>query len=259
MATMKERSSSESPRIPDRVQSERAEPERLQKALARAGLGSRRACEKLVAEGRVTVNGLRASLGDRVDALTDQVEVDGVRVPIAPDLRYYAFNKPPGVVTTLRDPQGRPTITAFVPSGPRVFPVGRLDRDSEGLLLLTNDGELANRLTHPRYGVEKEYLAEVAGTPSDRALARLVRGVELEDGVARAISARRVGGASGRAAIRVVMGEGRKREVRRMLAAVGLPVQRLVRLRIGHLRLGRLRPGEVRPLEPNEIRLLLSP
>jgi 23S rRNA pseudouridine2605 synthase len=256
MAAMEERSPSSG--VPDRTAIERAEPERLQKALARAGLGSRRSCEQLVAEGRVTVNGRVASLGDRVDALTDRVEVDGVRVPVAPDLRYYVLNKPPGVVTTLRDPQGRRTITEFIPSGPRVFPVGRLDRDSEGLLLLTNDGELANRLTHPRYGVEKEYLAEVEGTPSDRALARLVRGVELEDGVARAISARRVGGARGRGAIRVVMGEGRKREVRRMLAAVGLPVQRLVRLRMGPLRLGHLRPGQIRPLEPDEIRKLLS-
>jgi 23S rRNA pseudouridine2605 synthase len=255
---MEERSPKASPNDPQRIQSHRPEPERLQKALARAGLGSRRACEQLVAEGRVTVNGRVASLGDRIDALADRVEVDGVRVPVAPELRYFAFNKPPGVVTTLRDPQGRRTIMEFVPSGPRVFPVGRLDRESEGLLLLTNDGELANRLTHPRYGVEKEYLAEVDGTPSDRALRRLVRGVELEDGVARAISARRVGGASGRAAIRVVMGEGRKREVRRMLAAVGLPVRRLVRLRIGPLRLGRLRPGEVRPLEADEIRRLLS-
>ena len=212
----------------------------------------------MVIEGRVTVNGEVAEPGARVDPLTDRVEVDGVRVPLAPDLRYYVLNKPPGVVTTLRDPQGRRTIMEFVPAGPRVFPVGRLDRDSEGLLLLTNDGELANRLTHPRYGVEKEYLAEVEGSPTDRVLARLVRGVELDDGPARAVSARQVGASRGRAALRIVMAEGRKREVRRMLATVGLPVRRLVRLRMGSLRLGSLRPGEVRALEPDELRSLLA-
>jgi 23S rRNA pseudouridine2605 synthase len=234
------------------------EGERLQKALARAGLGSRRACERMVIEGRVTVNGKVAEPGARVDPASDRVEVDGVRVPLAPELRYYVLNKPPGVVTTLRDPQGRRTIAEFIPAGPRVFPVGRLDRDSEGLLLLTNDGELANRLTHPRYGVEKEYLAEVEGAPSERALARLVKGVELDDGPARAVSARQVGATRGRGAVRVVMAEGRKREVRRMLAAVGLPVRRLVRVRMGPLRLGSLRPGEVRVLAPEEIRSLLA-
>lgn len=212
----------------------------------------------MVIEGRVTVNGEVAEPGARVDPLTDRVEVDGVRVPLAPDLRYYVLNKPPGVVTTLRDPQGRRTIMEFVPAGPRVFPVGRLDRDSEGLLLLTNDGELANRLTHPRYGVEKEYLAEVEGSPTDRVLARLLRGVELDDGPARAVSVRQVGASRGRAALRIVMAEGRKREVRRMLATVGLPVRRLVRLRMGSLRLGSLRPGEVRALEPDELRSLLA-
>lgn len=213
----------------------------------------------MVIEGRVTVNGEVAEPGARVDPLTDRVEVDGVRVPLAPELRYYVLNKPRGVVTTLRDPQGRRTIMEFVPAGPRVFPVGRLDRDSEGLLLLTNDGELANRLTHPRFGVEKEYLADVEGSPTDRVLARLVRGVELDDGPARAVSARQVGASRGRAALRIVMTEGRKREVRRMLAAVGLPVRRLVRLRMGSLRLGSLHPGEVRALEPDEIRSLLAP
>jgi 23S rRNA pseudouridine2605 synthase len=140
-----------------------------------------------------------------------------------------------------------------------VFPVGRLDRETEGLLLLTNDGELANRVMHPRYGVEREYLAEVEGSPSQRAVSRLVRGVELEDGPARARRARLVGGSGGRAAVRLVVTEGRKREVRRMLAAVGLPVVRLVRTRVGPIRLGRLRPGEVRPLEPAEVHELMRP
>lgn len=234
----------------------KAEPERLQKALARAGVGSRRASEDLIREGRVRVNGQVASLGQRVDPGSDRVEVDGTRVPLDPGLRYFALNKPRGVVTTARDPQRRPDVSRFFPPGPRVFPVGRLDRDTEGLLLLTNDGELAHRLMHPRYGVEREYLAEVGGVPGRRALARLERGVELEDGPARARSARGVAGAGDRSAVRIVMAEGRKREVRRMLAAVGLPVRRLVRMRVGPVRLGRLPPGAVRELEPTEVRAL---
>ena len=233
------------------------ERERLQKVLARAGLGSRRACEDLIREGRVTVNGRVAVLGERVDPRADRVEVDGARVPLNPELRYLALNKPRGVVTTASDPQGRPDVSRYYPEGVRVFPVGRLDRDSEGLLLLTNDGELANRLLHPRYGVEREYLAEVEGRPTPGALARLTRGVQLEDGPARAASARQVGGSGGRGAVRIVMTEGRKREVRRMLDVVGLPVRRLVRVRVGPIQLGRLPPGEVRELDPAEVRELL--
>lgn len=238
------------------IREARIPAERVQKVLARAGLGSRRACEDLIRAGRVTVNGTAATLGDRVDPRTDVVEVDGGRVPLDPELRYYALHKPAGVVTTAHDPHGRPDVSAYYPKGPRVFPVGRLDQETEGLLLLTNDGELANRLTHPRYGVEKEYLAEVEGTPGDRAVAALVRGVELEDGIARAVSARRVAGAGSRGAVRVIMTEGRKREVRRMLSAVGLPVRRLVRTRVGPIRLGRLPPGTVRELDPSEVAAL---
>jgi 23S rRNA pseudouridine2605 synthase len=233
-----------------------SEPERVQKALARAGLGSRRTCEDLVRQGRVRIDGRTAELGDRVDAARDRVEVDGVRVPLDPELRYYALNKPRGVVTTARDPHRRPDIRSFLPSGERVFPVGRLDRDTEGILLLTNDGELANRLMHPRYGVEKEYLAEVDGQLGERVLARLVRGVRLDDGVARARSARTVAASGGRIAVRIVMTEGRKREVRRMFAALDLSVRRLVRIRVGPVRLDRLGPGEVRELEPDEVRRL---
>jgi len=231
--------------------------ERLQRALARAGFGSRRSCEQLIVDGRVTIDGWTAALGDKVDAELMSVRVDGVEVNLDPNVRYLALHKPPGVVTTMRDPQGRPDIRRYVPAeGPRVFPVGRLDRDSEGLLLLTNDGELANRVMHPRHGVEKEYLAEVGGTPTARQLARLKRGVELGDGTARALSVRSVAGARGRSAVRLVLAEGRKREVRRMLDAVGLPVTRLVRLRLGPIRLGRLRAGEVRELDPAEVRAL---
>ena len=230
--------------------------ERLQKALARAGFGSRRACEDLIRASRVKVNGRVATLGDRVDPARDLVEVDGSRVNLDPGVRFYALNKPRGVVTSVRDPQGRPDLRPLIPPGPRVFPVGRLDRDSEGLLLLTNDGELANRLLHPRYGVEKEYLAEVEGEPGEADVRALLRGVELDDGPARATEARVVGRRRGRAALRIVMREGRKREVRRMLDALGFPVVRLVRLRVGEVRLGRLRPGEVRELSAHEVRAL---
>jgi 23S rRNA pseudouridine2605 synthase len=232
-------------------------PERLQRALARAGFGSRRACEELIARGRVEVDGRVATLGDRVDPASQRVRVDGVEVNLDPRVRYYALHKPRGVVTTMRDPQGRPDINAFLPEDAvGVVPVGRLDRDSEGLLLLMNDGELANRLTHPSFGVEKEYLAEVAASPRPAQLARLREGVVLDDGRARAVAASLVGRHAGRSAIRVVMTEGRKREVRRMLQAAGLPVTRLVRVRIGPVRLGNLEPGRVRPLSTAEVRAL---
>jgi pseudouridine synthase len=227
--------------------------ERLQRLLARAGYGSRRAAEQLIVEERVTVDGRVAVLGDRAEPGEHEVRVDGVAVNLDPNVRYYALHKPAGVVTTMRDPQGRTDIRAYLPEGPRVFPVGRLDRDSEGLLLLTNDGELANELMHPRYGVEKEYLAEVEGSPTARHVSRLKRGVRLEDGHARAAEARLAARAGDRGAIRVVMTEGRKREVRRLLAAVGLPVIRLVRVRIGPVRLGRLPPGAFRELTPQEV------
>jgi 23S rRNA pseudouridine2605 synthase len=228
--------------------------ERLQRLLARAGYGSRRSCEELIVQGRVTLNGSVATLGDRADPLEDEIRVDGLEVNLDPNVKYYAFHKPAGVVTTMRDPQGRQDISAFVPEeGPRIFPVGRLDRDTEGLLLLMNDGDLANALTHPRFGVEKEYLAEVEGVPTPKHLGRLRRGVELEDGHARAKSARVAGRSGDRGAVRLVMTEGRKREVRRLLAAVGLPVTRLVRVRVGAVRLGGLPPGEHRELTHDEV------
>jgi 23S rRNA pseudouridine2605 synthase len=230
--------------------------ERVQRALARAGFGSRRACEELIEAGRVVVNGRVTVLGDRVDPERDEVRVDGRRIAVDPGLRHLALHKPRGVTATMRDPHAERDLRRFLPKGPRVFAVGRLDRDTEGLLLLTNDGDLANRLAHPRFGVEKEYLAEVDGTPSSRQLTRLRRGVPLEDGVARAVEARAAGRAGGRGAVRLVLAEGRKREVRRMLEAVGLPVRRLVRTRVGPVRLGGLRPGELRELTPQEVRAL---
>jgi pseudouridine synthase len=230
--------------------------ERLQRSLARAGLGSRRACEELIVAGRVEVNGRRATLGDRVDPSRDEVRVDGAKVNVDPALRTFALHKPRGVTTTLRDAHAERDLTSLLPRDVRVFPVGRLDRDTEGLLLLTNDGELAHRLTHPRYGIQKEYLAEVDRPASNRQLACLRRGVELEDGIARAVEARSAGGAGGRGGVRLVMVEGRKREVRRMLDAVGLQLRRLVRVRVGPIRLGRLRAGELRELESDDERAL---
>jgi 23S rRNA pseudouridine2605 synthase len=228
-------------------------PERIQRILARVGFGSRRGVEDLIRQGRVTVNGREAILGDRADAAKDRVAVDGVPVPAHPELRFYALNKPEGVTTTLRDPHADRSLAPYLPKGPRVFPVGRLDRDSEGLLLLTNDGDLAYRVQHPRYGVEKEYLVEVEGTLSRRAAGALSAGVPLDDGLARAKRVGAIHRAGGRSSVRLVMAEGRKRIVRRMMDALGFPVKRLVRTRIGPVRLGDLHPGRVRPLLPDEV------
>ncbi|MGH9114572.1 MAG: pseudouridine synthase [Acidimicrobiales bacterium] len=226
--------------------------ERLQKVLAQAGLGSRRACEELIAAGRVLVNDEPARLGRRVDPATDRVSVDGVPVGVHPDLVYYLLNKPAGVVSASSDPQGRRVVTDLVPSRPLVHPVGRLDADSEGLLLLTNDGDLTFRLTHPSFGVDKEYLVDVAGAPSAAALRRLREGVDLDDG---RTSPARVS-AVGKTGIRITVHEGRNRQVRRMCEAVGHPVRRLVRIRIGPLRAGGLAPGKWRELTRSEVRSL---
>jgi 23S rRNA pseudouridine2605 synthase len=228
------------------------EGERLQKVLARVGLGSRRTCEDLIAEERVRVNGEIAELGRRVDPEVDLVEVDGAPIGIRPGLVHYLLNKPAGVITTASDPQGRPTVLELVPAEPRVFPVGRLDLDTEGLLLLTNDGELANRIAHPSHGVEKEYLAQVEGTPSRGALRTLRQGVDLDDGPTAPAEVALVDGGL----VRLVIHEGRNRQVRRMLEAVGHPVTRLIRTRIGPLADRRLAPGAWRPLEPKELRAL---
>ena len=232
--------------------------ERAQKVLARAGFGSRRACEELIADGRVTIDGEVALLGDRVDPEVQQVAVDGVPVPTRPGLVYYLLNKPTGVVTTASDPQGRPTVVQLVPDTPRVFPVGRLDVDSEGLLLLTNDGDLTQLLTHPRYGVEKTYLAEVEGVPTPASLRRLREGVELDDGLTAPARAHVVQARGSTSAVEVVIHEGRNRQVRRMCDAIGHPVLRLVRTRIGSLRDPDLGPGQWRPLGQAEVRGLYT-
>jgi 23S rRNA pseudouridine2605 synthase len=223
--------------------------ERLQKVLAVHGWGSRRACEDLIAAGRVVVNGEVAVLGRRIDVEHDVVEVDGVPLGVRPDLVYYLLNKPVGVITTASDTHGRRTVVDLVPAEPRVFPVGRLDADTEGLLLLTNDGALANRIAHPRHGVDKEYLAEVEGEVSAKALRRLRDGVELDDGVTAPARASVL--SSG--LLRIVIHEGRNRQVRRMCEAVGHPVTRLVRIRIGPLRDPDLAPGAWRELSTTEV------
>jgi 23S rRNA pseudouridine2605 synthase len=228
--------------------------DRLQKVLAQRGLGSRRHCEELIADGRVSVNGEVAILGRRVDVLVDLIEVDGTPLAVRPGLVYYLFNKPRGVVTTLADPQRRQIVTDFVPTEPRVFPVGRLDADTEGLLLLTNDGDLAHRLTHPSYGVEKEYLAEVAGRPSAAAVRQLREGVELEDGMTAPAKV----ALSPPNLLRITIHEGRNRQVRRMCEAIGHPVRRLVRVRIGSITDRRLKPGTWRALTLTEVRALES-
>lgn len=234
--------------------------ERLHKFLAQAGIASRRAAEQLITSGRVSVNGETVTrLGVQVDPERDRVEVDGVLVQPSGQKLYLVLNKPAGVVTTTRDPWGRPTVMDLVPKVGRLYPVGRLDAETEGLLLLTNDGELANRVMHPRYGCDKEYRALVRGVPSEEALEELRSGVQLDDGVARAVRvevAERAPG--GRQWLRLTLREGRKREVRRMLAAVGLPVEYLQRVRIGPLKLGELPVGKARPLSRSEVAALYA-
>jgi 23S rRNA pseudouridine2605 synthase len=220
--------------------------------LSRAGLGSRRVSDDLIADGRVTVDGELAVLGQRVDPATAHIAVDGVAVPTAPDLVHYLLNKPAGVVTTASDPEGRTTVVSLVPESPRVFSVGRLDYETEGLLIMTNDGDLAQLLSHPSHGVAKEYLAEVEGTPSPGALRRLREGVEL-DGV---LTAPATVGVVGPGVLRIVIHEGRNRQVRRMCEIVGHPVRRLVRTRIGPLADRSLAPGHWRDLSLAEVRSL---
>ena len=228
---------------------------RLQKVLAAAGLGSRRACERLIADGRVTVDGtVVREQGLRIDPSVAVVLVDGDRVNVRADLVYLALNKPRGVLSAMSDARGRPTVGDYVAERPeRLFHVGRLDGDSEGLLLLTNDGELAHRLTHPSYSVPKTYLAEVSG-PVPRDFGRRLRsGVDLDDGPVAVDGFRVVDAAAGRALVELILHEGRKHVVRRLLAATGHPVSRLVRTAVGPVRLGHLRPGTVRRLSNQEV------
>ncbi|UGQ10259.1 rRNA pseudouridine synthase [Yinghuangia sp. ASG 101] len=242
----------------ERSAREAQEGVRLQKVLAQAGIGSRRACEELIDLGRVEVDGrVVREQGLRVDPAKVEIKVDGLRIPTSSGEVYIALNKPSGVVSTMHDPDGRPTLAEYVTDHEqRLFHVGRLDTETEGLILLTNHGELSNRLTHPRYEVRKTYLAQIQG-PIPRDLGkRLKAGVELDDGLARADSFRIIDQLGKTYMVEVVLHEGRKHIVRRMLAELGFPVERLVRTKFGPIQLGDQRPGRTRRLSNEEIGLL---
>lgn len=228
--------------------------DRVQKILARAGFGSRRACETLITAGRVKVNGEIIHLGDKADASIDTITLDGQNLPKAPKLVYLALHKPRFVLSDVGSEDKRPNVRDLVPSDPPLFPVGRLDLESEGLMLMTNDGDLANRLTHPRYGHEKEYRVLVAARPDDEQINTWRRGVVLEDGYKTAPAKVEIDSSLGKGAwIRVIMHEGRKRQIREIGSRIGLPVVRIVRVRIGTLRLGTLKVREWRPLTEKEV------
>jgi len=228
--------------------------ERIQKILARAGLGSRRSCEELIAAGRVTVNGQPVKLGDKADPEKDRIQIDGKQISAPESFVYIALNKPRGVLSTVTAPDPRSTVVDFIPLNMRVYPVGRLDVDSEGLVLLTNDGELANRLTHPRYGHEKEYRVLVARHPDQEQLEAWRRGVVLEGGERTLPAQVRVESLFGKGAwLRVILREGRKRQIREMGECTGLPVVRIIRIRISSLQLGGLKPGQWRNLTSQEV------
>lgn len=241
----------------------RAEGVRLQKVLAQAGVGSRRHAEAMIDQGRVEVNGKTVKVqGLRVDPNVDIIRVDGARINVNEDLEYFAFNKPRGVHTTMHDEMDRTSVGSYLSertaSGQRLFHVGRLDADTEGLLLLTNDGELANRLTHPSYEVPKTYLATVLGEADKALVASLKEGIELDDGTAKVDYAQIVDVHNGQSLVRVELHEGRKHIVRRLLKAAGYPVQRLVRTKIHTVQLGELKPGRMRALNSAELASLFK-
>jgi len=231
--------------------------ERLQKILARAGLASRREAERWIAEGRVTVNGTVVSkLGSQADPATDSIKVDGKRIKPAAAPLYYAFHKPPGIITTLNDPEHRPDLTPYLArlgERRRLFPVGRLDYNTTGLLLLTNDGDFALRLAHPRFGVKKLYQAKLSACPTPEDFARLRNGIRLEDGMSAPARARVIEKLKKNAWVEIEVHEGRKREVRRMFEALGFFVEKLVRIKVGSVALGALPLGELRPLSRMEV------
>jgi 23S rRNA pseudouridine2605 synthase len=230
---------------------------RLQKVLAAAGLGSRRGCEQLIAAGRVEVNGRVATLGARVDPALDIVRLDGSQVPTAAGLVYFAVHKPRGMLSTMSDERGRSSLAEMVEDlTVTVHHVGRLDADSEGLMILTNDGPLSHRLTHPSFGVAKVYVAEVEGVVPRAVTRSLTEGVELDDGPVRADAVKLVDATKERSVLEVTIHEGRNHVVRRMFDTVGFPVTRLARVAVGPIRLGDLKPGRRRHLQPGEVQAL---
>lgn len=232
--------------------------ERLQKLISRAGLASRRAAEDMIRAGRVTVGGIRAEIGQKADPSADHIEVDGIPLPVDPNLAYWLVNKPLGVVSTAADPEGRRIVTDLVPPEPRVYPVGRLDINSEGLIILTNDGEFTNFVTHPRNGIVKTYAVLVEGIVNDRNLNRLTDGIELDDGPAQAIGARVIDRRRDETLLEIALGEGRNREVRRMCLALGYEVKHLFRTSIGPISDTSLRSGQHRPLTLDEVRQMYA-
>ena len=241
--------------------SQRSGGARLQKVLAQAGVASRRHAEIMIDQGRVEVNGtIVTQQGMRVDPAVDIIRVDGTRINVNEDLEYFAFNKPRGVQSTMKDEMDRTSVGSYVAertaSGQRLFHVGRLDADTEGLLLLTNDGELANRLMHPRYGVTKTYLATVLGEAKPGLVKQLKKGIELDDGPASAGYVQIVDVHNGQSIIRLEIHEGRKHLVRRLLKAAGYPVQRLVRTKVHTVQLGDMKPGSMRALNNAELQSL---
>lgn len=232
--------------------------ERLQKVIARAGIASRRSAERLITDGRVTVNGVPAHLGQKVDPATDEVAVDGEKLAVPPVLTYYLVNKPPSVVSTAADTHGRRTVVELVPESPRVVPVGRLDADTTGLMVLTNDGELTLRLTHPRYQVAKRYRVTVVGRVTSSDCDLLTTGIELDDGPAHAHDAKVIGTTDDTTIVALVLTEGRNREVRRMMDAIGHPVLNLHRTSIGPLHDPALAVGEWRHLTDAEVSALYA-
>lgn len=232
--------------------------ERLQKILSRAGFGSRRACEVLISVGRVKINGQVATIGSKADPATDTILVDGQKIPVQPSSVYIALHKPAGVLSDVETHgDARKNVRDLVSVPGHLFSVGRLDYESEGLILLTNDGELANRLTHPRYGHEKEYRVQVAVRPDEGQLEAWRHGVVLEDGYKTAPAQVWLDKTAGKGAwLKVILREGRKRQIREMGTLTGMPVFRIVRVRIGSLQLGSLKPGEWRNLTNEEVRLL---
>lgn len=236
------------------------EPQRLQKWLAHCGYGSRRVCEQLIQQGRVQINGAIATLGAKVDPQRDTITVDGKRVQPPQELVYLMLHKPRGYVTTRKDPHAPRTVMELLKDAPpNLFPIGRLDADSEGLLLFTNDGEFANRLMHPRYKLPKTYRVWVRGKPSERALKQLREGVPLDDGTTAPAQVKLIRTENGQSLLEIVLYEGRKRQIRRMCEVVGHPVQRLKRIAIGDLRLPRDLPsGKWRLLTPAEVQMLSS-
>jgi len=231
--------------------------ERLQKILARAGYGSRRSAEELITAGRVMVNGKRAELGSKADPQADKILVDGHRIKLPDEFVYYAVYKPRGVLSTTSGPDPRPKVTDLVPSGQQLHLVGRLDLESEGLMLLTDDGALTQHISHPRYEQEKEYRVLVARKPDQEQLAAWRRGVVLADGTRSAAASVHIVGAKGKGAwLKVIMHEGKKREIREITRVLALPVVQLIRVRIASLLLGAMKPGQARQLTPAEVSAL---